>query len=330
MSALPPDRISVEPPFAVTRVDFARPLLTKPTIRTRTPTEIKSYVAVFICFSSRAIHLELVSDLTTAAFLAGLKRFISGRGAPTTIYSDNGTNFTGASGELQRQFCALLNDESISTFATERAINWRFNPPSSPHMGGLWEAAVRSMKTHLYRTIGSQLLTFEELSTVLCQIEAVLNSRPIVPLANSASLADAVTPGHFLIGRPLTSIPDEMAEPTKLDYTHRWRLITQLWNSFWLRWSEENLRHLQRRNKWQRSTRSFQINDIVLLRDETTSPLSWPLGRITQVFPGHDGAIRVVDVLTRSGTILRRPVAKLVLRVDSTSPTEVNGGRMLQ
>ncbi|XP_065203485.1 uncharacterized protein LOC135833643 [Planococcus citri] len=316
MADLPEDRVRPNAPFSVVGVDYAGPFTRKSEIRTRSATALKTYVAVFVCFSTRAVHLEMVLDLTTAAFLAALKRFAARRGSPSVIYSDNGTNFTGAASELTQKFAELSKSPQIQAHSWPHPIEWNFNPPSAPHMGGLWESAVRIMKNHLYRTMGSTVLTADEFGTVLCQIEAIMNSRPMTPIKSSSLEPDALTPGHFIIGRPLVAIPDDITENEKIRYSQRWDLTTQLRNTFWRRWSEEYLTSLQKRHKWTDPARSYQIDDIVLIQ-ENTSPLTWPLARVIHLHPGSDDVVRVVDLRTRNGSTLRRPVAKLIPLLDT-------------
>ena len=149
------------------------------------------------------VHIELVSDLTTETFLATLRRFVARRGKPTLIWSDHGTNFVGANRELKdlNEFLEQQKtQEVISKFCSSQSVEWRFIPERSPHFGGLWEASVKSMKYHLKRIVSTVRLTYEEMSTVLTQIEACLNSRPLVPLTCNEDGLEALTPGHFLIG----------------------------------------------------------------------------------------------------------------------------------
>lgn len=255
---------------------------------------------------TRAAHLELVSDMTTEAFLAAFTRFSSRRGRVKTMFADNGTNFQGASNEQLETYAAW---RKISARA-ETTTKWKFIPPSSPHMGGLHEAAVKSAKSHLRRVIGAQQLTYEQLATLLVQVEACLNSRPIHALTEDASDSVALTPGHFLIGEPIVS-------PLSRDYTHvltnrlkRFQLIAKMTQDFWARWSNEYITTLMVRNKWQQSQTNVKENDIVLIASETLPPTQWPLGRVVNAIKGDDGCVRVVDVISR-GTTYRRPIVKI-------------------
>ncbi|XP_011169927.2 uncharacterized protein LOC105202932 [Solenopsis invicta] len=156
----------------------------------------------------KAVHIELVEDLTTDSFIAALKRFVARRGKVKNIYSDNGTNFVGADRVLQNTLKDKEFKKEIQDFATREMINWHFIPARCPHYGGLWESAVRLLKLHLRRTIGESCLTVSEMTTVLVQVEAVLNSRPLTPLSEDPNDLHALTPGHFLIGENSQVYPD--------------------------------------------------------------------------------------------------------------------------
>ncbi|XP_029157331.1 uncharacterized protein LOC114929816 [Nylanderia fulva] len=204
MGSLPRSRVTPTRPFLRTGLDYAGPILIR-TSKGRGHRAYKGYIALFICFWSKAIHLELVSDYSSEAFIAALRRFVSRRGLCADIFSDCGTTFVGADRTLRELFIAASSEgEGIARAAAKEGIRWHFNPPAAPHFGGLWEAAVKSAKYHLRRVIGETTLTFEELSTLLTQIEACLNSRPLQALSDDPDDVSALTPGHFLIGAPLS------------------------------------------------------------------------------------------------------------------------------
>ena len=313
LGQLPIERVTPGSIFDKVGVDYAGPVLIKYGYM-RKPTIVKAYICVFVSLSVKAVHLELVTDLTSEAFIACLKRFISRRGLPSLIWSDNGTNFTGAARDLKELYHFLKQSstqDDISHYLSDNHITWRFIPQHAPHFGGIWEAAIKSMKTHLRRILGNVKLTYEELSTLLIQIEACLNSRPLTPIADDDDGIEALTPGHFLIGKPLTALP-EVAPPESLSLLKRWQLCKALLRHFWKRWSAEYVTQLGRFNKWKHPTRNIQPGDLVVLHEDSPLSTKWPLARVIAVHPGRDNLVRVATIKTSSGTYTR-PVNKLAL-----------------
>ena len=320
LGQLPLERVTPGAVFEKVGVDYAGPLLVKyGTVRK--PVIMKAYVCVFVSLSVKAAHLEAVSDLTSEAFIAALRRFVARRGTPTLIWSDNGTNFVGANRELKEMYEFLSQREvghTITDICSSLGIEWRFIPEHSPHFGGLWEAAVKSTKTHLRRIMGEVKLTFEELSTMLAQIEACLNSRPLVSVnVPDEDGIEVLTPGHFLIGRPLCALPDPSFSHRPMSLLKRWDLCQNLIRHFWQRWSSEYLTSLNKFNKWRHPTRNLQVGDVVIIREDTLVPTKWPLARVSQVHCGKDGLVRVATVKTTKGTY-KRPVTKLALLLASS------------
>ncbi|XP_018407519.1 PREDICTED: uncharacterized protein LOC108783448 [Cyphomyrmex costatus] len=276
----------------------------------------KAYIAVFVCMTTRAIHLDLVSDYTTAAFLAAYARFCSRRGMPTDLYSDNAKNFRGADRELKAAIHAAKQDSNLRSKLSCDGVRWHFIPPSAPHFGGLWEAGVRSVKYHLKRVIGSHTLTFEELTTLLYQIEACLNSRPIAPMSDNLDDYSRLTPGHFLIGSALTTPPSTTLLETKETRLTRWQLVQQKSEVIWKAWSNDYLTGLQQRSKWRVAQKLARVGRLVLLRDPLAPPCKWELGRIIECHTGDDGLTRVVTVKTSKSTYKRSIVKLCFLPVD--------------
>lgn len=312
MGSLPRARVNFANPFEHTGVDYAGPLTIK-AYKGRCKKVLKSYIAIFICLCTKAIHVELVSDLTSLAFLAAFKRFVGRRGRCQSLYSDNGRNFVGANKILRNDI-----KKAEETWKTELEIDfqslgteWQFIPPATPHFGGIWEAGVKSIKTHLKKTVGSSLLTFEELNTLLIQIEAVLNSRPLCPMSNNPNEYNFLTPAHFLIGRPLIAPPEKCLELQKCCPQDRWLHIQATQQRFIRLWKRDYLHNLQNRPKWLATTVHYKPGDLVLLVEDNTPPTLWPTGIIEQVHPGSDGIVRVVTIRTASGSIFKRPVVKL-------------------
>ena len=317
MGQLPRDRLQPSPPFMVVGIDFAGPFITRRG-NPRKPTKIKSYACLYICFATRAIHIEICSDLSTPAFMASLLRFVARRGLPSDIHTDNGTNFVGAASELMGIQTLLNSNDTrreLSHFASRRQIRWHFNPARTPHFGGLWESSVCLMKTTLRKLLEPHLLTFEELATVFAEAEATLNSRPLLPI-DSYSTDDfsAITAGHFLVGRPLQALPSLREDSPRPSLHKRWEMVRHLCNELWRRWHKKYIQTLQARHKWTKSTRNYQIGDIVLLKDETLYNRHWPMARVTRTFSGDDGITRIIE-LQCLGKTYKRAVNRLVLLV---------------
>ena len=310
MAPLPAIRLRPSRPFTCTGVDFAGPFLIKASslrgIRT-----FKGYVALFVCMVVKAIHIEIVSDLTSVAFLAAFRRFVARRGLCRIMCIDNGKNFEGASAELKLLFSetSAFSHEVAAQLAKD-CVEWRFNCPRAPHFGGLWEANIKSFKAHFVRTIGDKKFSFEEFSTVATMIEACLNSRPLATMNNCEEDLAALTPGHFLIGSALIS-PPEPFDDTDINksYLSRWQRLVVMRNYFWKRWRREFLHELQQRAKWLEPNRELQVGDE--FQDELASPTKWPLARVTHLFPGNDNLDRVAEIQTANGTY-KRALKRLV------------------
>ncbi|XP_076230255.1 uncharacterized protein LOC143175832 [Nomia melanderi] len=266
----------------------------------------------------KAVHLEVVSDMTTEAFIAALKRFISRRGICRNIYSDNGTNFVGANNELTRLYQDLQGDDVLRHFLTDKEMSWHFIPSISPNFGGLWEAAVKSFKHHLRRVMGDNLYTFEHFNTIVIEIEAILNSRPLTPLSSDPNDPSALTPAHFLIGNSLTGMPETNFHDVPSNRLSSWQHAQKVKQDFWTRWHKEYIHHLNVRQKWTRGSHEIKTGSLVVLKNDHLPPLQWDLGRIETVHTGSDGVIRAVTVRTANGTC-KRNVKQLALL-----PTEDN------
>ncbi|XP_018372878.1 PREDICTED: uncharacterized protein LOC108767463, partial [Trachymyrmex cornetzi] len=315
MTSAPASRVTAARPFERCGIDYAGPVILREGKR-RNAKNHKAYLAVFVCFVTKAVHIELVSDLTADAFLGAFRRFISRRGKPAHVFSDNRTNFVGANRqlkELYKFYNQSQTQDQIVQFLSELEISWNFIPPNAPHFGGLWEAAVKSAKLHMARIVGRAHLTFEELQTVLCEIEAILNSRPITALSSDPNDMSPLTPGHFLIGAALNSFPSRNLVDVPENRLLRWQRVEQIRQHFWRRWSTEYLQSLQERNKW-KINKGIQLlpNQLVLVRQPNLAPLQWLLGRVQETHPGADGVARTATLQTSKGSITR-PLTKLAI-----------------
>lgn len=312
MGNLPKPRVNKSDPFTHTGLDYAGPLSILLRRRAGRPIMTKGYICVFVCLATKAIHLELVGDMSAQTFLAAFDRFTSRRGLPSDMYSDNGTYFARASLDIDQEMknAQQKYPKEAATHALFKGIKWHFIPPAAPHFGGLWEAGVKSTKYHLKRILGEGTCTYEELLTILCQIESCLNSRPLCPISNDPDDFEILTPGHFLIGRPLISRPQPgiLEVPTnRLSY---WKRIYQTTQRFWKQWQTEYLSRLQQRPKWVSKTTNIEKGDLVLLKEDNIPPSQWRLGRILDTHQGTDGLTRVVTIKTPTN-ILKRPIVKV-------------------
>ncbi|XP_076230308.1 uncharacterized protein LOC116434332 [Nomia melanderi] len=313
MGNLPKDRVTQTRPFETAGVDYCEPFFLKER-KHRNVSKIKGYVVVFVCFATKATHLELVTDLTTEACIAAIKRFFARRGRSRIIYSDNGSNFIGANNEI-RELTTFVNSKEhkgkLKRYLTDEGVNWSFSPPRSPHFGGLWEAAVKAFKRHLKGTIGDALFTYEQLNSIIIEIEAILNSRPLTPLSSDPNDYIALTPAHFLIGDSLQTLPEYEWTDVHIRRLSLWQHTQRVKQHFWSRWHREYLHELHTRSKWHiGNSAGIKEGTLVLIREDNLPPLQWKLGRILEVHPGDDKIIRVVTVKTPLG-VYKRSVKRL-------------------
>lgn len=292
-------------PFTYTGVDYCGPFLVKVG-----RSLVKRWIALFTCMTVRAIHLEIANSLSTESFKMAVRRFIARRGAPLEIFSDNGTNFRGASNELREEM-KMINYDLASTF-TNTTTKWNFNPPLAPHMGGCWERLVRSVKSAL---AGLELVKNpddETLWTLVVEAETMVNSRPLTYVPLDTVDHEALTPNHFLMlsSSGVCQPPKELVDDRKQTRSN-WRWIQHLLSRFWTRWIKEYLPTITRRTKWFKEVKPVEDGDVVIVVDEGTRN-GWIRGRVVRTLPGKDGRVRQADVETSTG-ILRRPVTKIAV-----------------
>lgn len=314
MGQMPPDRLTSLFPFHKSGVDYAGPIKIKFSTA-RNASSTNGYIALFVDMVTKAVHLEVVSDLSTDAFIAALDRFFSVRGFSEKIYSDNAKNFIGANNEL-KEIVKLQesqeHQEKVIQHCAQKCVQWHFIPPRAPNFGGLWESQVKVMKYFLVRILGDALLTFEELYTVIKKIEAIMNSRPLTPESEDPSDLRVLTPGHFLIGRPLISKPERSFVDVPMNRLTRFRRIQSLSQQVWKRFNSEYISQLQQLTKNYKNTVDVQPGDLVMLKDENPFVMSWDIARILETYPGKDNVTRVVKVKTKKGEYVR-PISKIAL-----------------
>ena len=322
---LPAFRLSHQPAFSHVGVDFAGPLYVK---SHNTSAMEKVYIALFTCCSSRAIHMELVRDLSTGTFIRCLRRFSSRRGVPECVVSDNAKTFKKTSKILKR----IFTHPSVKRFCGSRRIAWKFNMDRAPWWGGFFERMVQSAKRCLRKTLGSARLDHDELHTVVVEVEATINSRPLT-YVSSDELEEPLTPSHLICGRRLHSLPDARPESDLYstgvsadELSRRGKHILLVLDHFWKRWRKEYVAELrnQHRVRVQRDNHtSIAVGDIVVVHEDNQPRGQWRLGRIDNLIPSADDKVRaaVVRVVTKSGrpVLMKRPVQRLF-------PLEVSRG----
>ncbi|XP_057366727.1 uncharacterized protein LOC130687571 [Daphnia carinata] len=316
MAQLPIHRITpFLPPFAHTGVDYFGPLTVK--VGGRGRRHEKRWICLFTCLTTRAVHLEVTASLSTEAFLMALSRFSSIRGKPVVVYSDNGTNFVAGEKELKEAVEELNNSKDyLESQFTCRHIKWRFSPPSGPHFGGVWERLVQSCKRAMKVTLGNSVVSDQVLNTVVAEIGALLNARPLTHLSINPEDPDPLTPNHFLHARPMPYIPLAYVNLDNVDISRNQFLQSQLIvNHYWKRWITECLPYLTERKKWATSHKNIEVNDIVLVVDPLNPRGQWPLGKVVEILPStSDNVVRVAKVkISGAKNTLTRPVTRLCL-----------------
>ncbi|KAL7725825.1 hypothetical protein ACLKA6_015908 [Drosophila palustris] len=241
-------------------------------------------------------------------------RFLARRGPVIRLHCDNATNFVGAAREL-KEFAShfIKHGNAMVDHAAQRGTEFAFIPPRAPHFGGLWEAAVKAAKHHLLRAIGGVILATDELQTVVVEVEAVLNSRPIVADSTNPNDVEAITPSHLLVGRTLATLPPasvHLEDDSKLCYLRRWRLVSAVKERFWASWSRDYLLGLQQKHRWTREEQNLEVDAVVLIHEDNVPSQNWLLGVVTDVVKGADGKVRVAVVRTKSG-VYKRAIHRL-------------------
>ena len=252
-----------------------------------------------------------------------LRRFVARRGVVRSIRSDNGTNFVGADNEFKRAY-EEMNHEKITNFLSENGcdwIQWERNTPTASHTGGVWERQIRSVRDILQSLLknNAHILNDESLHTLLLEAEAIVNSRPLTVENLNDPESLPLSPNQLLTMKSKVVLPPPgVFQKEDLYARKRWRRVQHLANQFWTRWRKEYLNTLQQRQKWNTIRRNFEVDDIVLVKDDTVTRNSWPMGRIIETLPGTDNLVRTVKIrVANSKTPVTRPISKIVLLVEA-------------
>ena len=322
MAPLPKDRLAEVEPFSIIGMDFFGPLYLK-----GPKGMYKSYGLLITCASTRAVHLELLSSMNTDIFLQAFRRFISRRGVPSIVYSDNAKTFKKTSRLLEIPDSQFLHNEHIQSFLSNQKIQWKFIAERAPWWGGMWERLVRSVKTSARKKLQTARLQYEEMQTLLVEVEGQINSRPLTYVYSEPNEPSPISPSHLLIGRRVTAPPESISddkvwnEPVNVSRRMRYRdcLATQ----FWRHWRHEYIVELKKSNCRFRETRVPKVGDICVIGDDNIKRCLWPLGVITELYTGRDAKIRSVKLRSK-GKYITRPVQRLVPILAEEVPVPVN------
>ena len=304
MAPLPKDRINRAYPFQVCGVDFTGPIYV-----TNGRTVEKSYIVLYTCANIRAIHLELVADQTTEAFLRSFRRMINRRGMINTFYSDNSKTFKSASKEMKR-YVEIMNSNKFKTFLAEEKIEWKFIVDYAAWWGGFYERMMRSIKIPLKKILGKSVYSSDEIYTILTEVEAMVNSRPLTYVSDEPSEINYLTPASFLIGRPLINVPVIPVESNdkslrKKELNKMIVMQNKTLNTLWRTWREEYLRNLGTVPTNIAESQCIKPGELVMVAEASIPRAKWVVGVVRECKAGRDGRVRTVYVKTPTGEFSR-------------------------
>ncbi|XP_062601577.1 uncharacterized protein LOC134263265 [Saccostrea cucullata] len=319
---LPEDRCKPCPPFSYVGVDTFGPW---PVVHRRTrsgSSSQKRWAILFTCFVTRAIHIEVIEELTSGAFINALRRFIAVRGQVTQFRSDRGTNFVGAVNDLDID-AEFIENGPVSKFLSDSRIAWKFNPPHAPHMGGAWERLIGVSK----KTLNAMLLdhrlkdiTHDVLITLMAQVCAFVNNRPLTDVSSDPEAPTLLTPSMLLTMKTKQDTEPFPSFGTKDALKSTWKHEQVLAEEFWHRWKTEYLHNLQHRRKWQGQSLNLKPGDLVLMMEDDSPRNEWPTGIIQRTFPSQDGKIRNAEVAVCKDNklvVYVRPITRLITLLET-------------
>ena len=320
MSDLPVERVQQSSPFSHVGVDTFGPWQVVSRRTRGGQAASKRWAVIFTCLTIRAVHIEVLEDLSSSAFTNALRRFVSVRGKVSVYRSDRGTNFVGAIENVQAT-AINVEDPVVKSFLTKTGSTWLFNSPVSSHMGGVWERMIGVSRRILDAMfLNVKTLTHDVLVTLMAEVSAIINARPIVAVSNDPDCPEILSPSALLT----LKLESDQMPLGNLDikdlYRDQWKQVQYLADQFWVRWRREYLPTLQCRRDWHTERDPLKVGDVVLLKDEDVARNYWPLARISKVFPSKDGRVRKVEVCVvkdNKKVFYTRPIVNLVLMVSS-------------
>ncbi|UYV83291.1 hypothetical protein LAZ67_23000423 [Cordylochernes scorpioides] len=307
---IPATRIGSTPAFGVIGVDLAGPL-------TETGGK-KIWVVLYTCAVYRAVHLELTKTVSTEGFLDTFRRFVARRGRPSIVYSENGLNFVGCNNLFKK-----VNWNDVLCYATVQRIKWNFNPPTPAFWGGWWERLVGLMKQLIRKVLGDKTVSYEELQTVICEVESAMNSRPLTAISEESGLVP-ITPAKFMCDNAsCLFVPEaDIVDSKFLKESHG--KVQKLRETIRQRFRKEYLGFLRQNTR--KKTKSIKEGDVVLMEVDNKKRTEWPIGVIEKTYPGKDGIVRVAMIKTKRGNFLR-PVQRLFILESSENHSKEDFGK---
>ena len=322
MPPWPKERVSKSNPFTYVGLDYLGPIQVK-----EGNTVTKMWICLFTCLAVRAIHLELVKGLSAQLFLDCLRRFIARRGKPSLIISDNAPQFRLVKSVLDHQWMNVYRDETVLNFFSYEGIRWQFTIALAPWQGGFYERLVGIVKRSLRKGMGRRLLYWDKLTTLLTEVEAIINTRPLTYIHEEFSSSFILTPAHFLIGGYNNAIPFSTDDIEDTEYLPKvdssqelliyWKRNQKQLQLFWRYWTQDyllNLREtlpLTHKGPKSQVKRQPKIGEIVIIKDDNLPRRAWKLGRIKSYIFSKDNQIRAVKVQLPNKNILDRAINHL-------------------
>ena len=322
MADLPSFRLDVRSrPFENTAIDYFGPLVMKYGHRSR----CKAFGVIFTCLTTRAIHTELATDLSTDTFLLALDRFINVYKKPKFVRSDNGSNFIGAAKELKEMIDSWKTDtaerKKLVNICNLYGIKWTFSTPLASHHNGAVESMVKSVKTSLNKLLKDQAYKEEEYRTIFSKVTAIVNSRPLWPVSEGDVDQPPITPNDLLRPTGIQRDPEDVELSLSRNPRKRFDHIQRVCDDWWKIWLLHFTPNLQCRTKWYKERSNVEVGDIVLLIDPSVKRSKWNMGVIEKVYTGSDDLVRSVSVRTKTGTY-DRPISKLTLLVSKEEQSD--------
>ena len=323
MPQLPKERVQKSKVFENISLDFLGPLHVKS--ESDQKSTVKVYVCLLTCMVTRACHLEMVRDMTAEQFLLALRRHMAIRSVPKHIYCDQAPQHILMDKVFQEAWKNVSNHQGVKTYMSDKGVIWHFTPAYSPWSRGFVEILVKSAKQALLRTIGKLTLSFDHLQTILCEVSAMLNSRPLTYTTDDIKSMYVLTPQEFM-GLQYTGPPDLPTDLTDPDFTEKhssreillrfWKVGISHLDTIWQLWRNLYLQSLRERQNSMKQNRVFSkespsINDIVLIHDSILPRGTWKIAKIISLDKSSDGEVRSATLKTPEGKEITRPINKL-------------------